>query len=62
MNEEAKETADLAYLLMMCKFCALIEDAVKTGLIGKRIPVLATVHDFEFVARFEPWARAPRKA
>jgi hypothetical protein len=36
----------------MCKFAGLIEEAVKTGLIEPRVPILATAHDFDIVARF----------
>jgi hypothetical protein len=51
-DEIAQEAADFADLLVMCKFAGLIEEAVKTGLIEPRVPILATAHDFDIVARF----------
>ncbi len=47
-----KEAEELAVLLVMCKFARLICAAVATGKITKRIPILATAHDFDIIPRF----------
>jgi len=51
-DQDAEEAAEFAELLVMCKFSGLIEEAVKTGLIKKHVPIFATAHDFDIVPRF----------
>jgi hypothetical protein len=53
-DHDAQEAAGFAELLVMCKFSGLVEEAVKTGLIKKHVPILATAHDFDIVPRFAP--------
>jgi hypothetical protein len=48
-----KNAAEAATLLVMCKFVSLIGTALTAGRRVKRIPVLATAHDFDTVGRFE---------
>lgn len=43
---------ELAILLVMAKFVALIRSALQSGELAKRISVLATAHDFDVVGRF----------
>lgn len=45
---------DIATLLVMAKFVALIQAALSSGLLVKSIPVIATAHEFDTVGRFEP--------
>jgi hypothetical protein len=45
---------ELAGLLVMAKFVALVRSALSAGLLAKAIPVLATAHDFDIVGRFMP--------
>ena len=51
-DPEAEKASDFARLLVMCRFAALIEASVKTGAISKKVPILATAHDFDIIARF----------
>jgi hypothetical protein len=51
-DTDARVAADFANLLVMCKFASLIEDAAGSGIIDKTVPILATAHDFDIVARF----------
>lgn len=44
---------DLATLLVMCKYVALIQSGLESGTRSKAIPVLATAHDFDILGRFE---------
>ncbi|QDQ25503.1 hypothetical protein FNU76_03555 [Chitinimonas arctica] len=44
---------EAAMLLVMAKFADFVGLALKETNLAKRIPVLATAHDFESVARFE---------
>jgi len=45
---------DVALLLVMAKYVALIQTTLRAGALAKAIPVLATAHDFDIVVRFEP--------
>ena len=45
---------DIATLLVMVKFVALVEAALSSGPLLKPIPVLATAHEFDIVGRFIP--------
>ena len=45
---------ELAVLLVMVRFAQLVESAIEAGNLAKRVPVLATAHDFDIVARFVP--------
>jgi len=50
-------TQEIACLLVMAKFVALIESALKSGALAKPIPVLASAHGFTGAAiagRFKP--------
>ncbi len=51
-DKDAKVAAEYATLLVMCKFAELIRNARSTGLITKKIPILATAHDFDIIPRF----------
>jgi hypothetical protein len=53
-DKKLERAYELALLLVMCKFVSLIERALAAGRRSKRIPVLATAHDFDIVGRFEP--------
>jgi hypothetical protein len=50
----AREAADFAALLVMCKFARLISRAVETNKIGKSVPILASAHDFNIIPKFRP--------
>ena len=45
---------DMAQLLVMVKFIALIQTALSCGSLCKPIPVLATAHEFDSIGRFIP--------
>jgi len=45
---------DIAVLLVMARFASLIEEALQSGKLAKAVPVVATAHDFDIVARFTP--------
>ncbi len=45
---------DIATLLVMIKFVALIQNALASAPLVKPIPVLATAHDFDAIGRFMP--------
>lgn len=53
-NALAKKAWDYAVLLVMCKFAWLIGRAVATGEIKKAVPILATAHEFDIIAKFLP--------
>lgn len=54
-----KKAAEVANLLVMVKFVALIKEAIASGPLTKPVPVLATAHDFEIFGRFNaPKGRA----
>lgn len=50
-HNDAKE---VAVLLVMVRFLQLVEAALATGDLIASVPVLATAHDFDIVARFRP--------
>lgn len=50
----AKEAEEYAVLLVMVKFVRLIEAVVATRKIIKKVPILATAHDFDIIPRFMP--------
>ena len=52
-DKQYERAYDLAVLLVMCRFVSLIESALASGPRSKPIPILATAHDFDIVARFE---------
>lgn len=52
-DKTLKRAYDIAVLLVMCKFVALIESALAAGPRSKPIPVFATAHDFDIFGRFE---------
>jgi hypothetical protein len=45
---------EASMLLVMAKFAALIGSSLKCGKLIRPIPVLATAHDFESIARYAP--------
>jgi hypothetical protein len=53
-DKEFKRAEEIAVLLVMCKYVALINSVLAAGPRSKPIPVLATAHDFDILARFEP--------
>jgi hypothetical protein len=53
-DKQLKKQHELAESLVLAKFAALIDAALKSGKLAKPIPVLATAHDFDTVARFVP--------
>ena len=53
-QKDQKEPYDLAVLLVMSKFVQLVESAILTGKLKKKIPVLATAHEFETIGIFKP--------
>jgi hypothetical protein len=59
-GKQFEKACELAILLVMSKFVSLIQSAISSGKLTKRVPVLATAHDFDVIGRFEP-ARARRK-
>jgi hypothetical protein len=50
---EFKPVYEAAMLLVMAKFAAFVGSVLKSGRLVKAIPILATAHDFESVARYE---------
>ena len=52
-DRSVSASPELAILLVMCKFVALIQSALAAGPRSKSIPVLATAHDFDILGRFE---------
>ena len=60
-DKKYKQAYQIALLLVMCKFVALIESALQAGKRAKPIPVLATAHDFDIVGRFEAVAAGKPK-
>lgn len=53
-DKKYEKTYEIAILLVMTKFVALIQSALRAGNLIKPIPVLATSHDFDIIGRFEP--------
>jgi hypothetical protein len=51
---ELNPVYEAAMLLVMTKFAAFVGSVLKAGHLVKPIPVLATAHGFESVARYEP--------
>lgn len=51
---EIKPVYEAAMLLIMAKFAAFIGSALERGRLVRRIPVFATAHDFESIARYGP--------
>lgn len=49
-----KPIYEAAMLLVMAKFAGFIGDVLSAGLLTKPIPILATAHGFESVARYAP--------
>jgi len=45
---------ELATLLVMVKFIALVRAALASGPLAKPVPVFATAHDFDIIGRFAP--------
>ena len=52
-DKKYEKTYEIAILLVMTKFVALIQSALRAGPLIKPIPVLATAHDFDIIGRFE---------
>jgi hypothetical protein len=52
-DESYTRAHDLANLLVMSKFVALVQTALGTGKLSKPIPILATAHEFDILGRFE---------
>ena len=48
------QTYEVAVLLVMTKFVALVRSALRSGELIKPIPVLATAHEFDSIGRFAP--------
>ena len=55
-NNSYTHAYDIATLLVMVKFVALIQVALSCGALQKSIPVLASAHDFDIIGRFIPVA------
>ncbi len=53
-DKRSEQAYDIATLLVMVRFVALIQTALTSGALVKAIPVLATAHDFDILGRFEP--------
>jgi hypothetical protein len=54
-QRDFKPIYDASELLIVAKFMAFVESAIKSGKLVKPIPLLATAHDFyKSVARFDP--------
>jgi len=53
-DPNAKAAASYAIPLVMCRFAKLISSAVAVARRPFRVPILATAHDFDVVARFLP--------
>jgi hypothetical protein len=51
---ELEPVYDAAMLLVMAKFAAFIGTSLKSGMLVRPIPLLATAHGFESIARYEP--------
>jgi len=51
-DQSVNKSYELAQLLVMVKFVSLINGSLKTGELVKHVPVLATAHDFDILARF----------
>jgi hypothetical protein len=54
-----KPIYDASMLLVMSKFCLFVGEVIAAGALSKRIPVLATAHGFDSVARFLPGHSLP---
>jgi hypothetical protein len=48
----ARTAADLASLLVMCRFGRLISRAVATQKVKRHLPILASAHDFDIIPKF----------
>lgn len=53
-QKEHKATEEIATLLVMVRFVQLVSEALQSGPLTKPVPVLATAHDFDILARFTP--------
>lgn len=53
-DKKYEKTYEIAVLLVMTRFVALIQSALYHGNLIKPIPILATAHDFDIIGRFEP--------
>jgi len=51
---DLKPIYEAAMLLIMAKFAGFVGSVLKAGHFTKPIPILATAHGFESVARYEP--------
>lgn len=58
-HESEKE---IAMLLVMIRFLALIQSALLAGQLVAPVRVLAGAHDFNIIGRFEPAMRVPPPA
>jgi hypothetical protein len=47
-----ERTCEIATLLVMVRFTELVQAALRAGPLARSVPVLATAHDFDIVARY----------
>ncbi len=52
-DPDAKQAAEFAVPLVMCKFADTIKQAVKAGIATSDISILATAHDFDIIPKFK---------
>ena len=52
-DQKARAAESFACLLVMCKFARLIGRTVATKKIKKRLPILASAHDFDIIPQFQ---------
>lgn len=53
-KESDREVEEIAVFLVMVRFVELVQAAVAAGKLARPVPVLATAHDFDILARFLP--------
>lgn len=51
-SKDIELAEELGVLLVFCKFTNFIKKVIQSGLIEKEIPIQASAHDFEIIARF----------
>lgn len=49
-----KPVYEAAMLLVMAKFAAFVGSVLASGKLAKAVPVLASAHEFDSIARYEP--------
>lgn len=53
-DESYTRVHEIAALLVMVKFLALVRDALASGSLAKSVAIIATAHDFDITGRFLP--------